>query len=191
MAATFREFLKQASPGILSGNSHRTVNPETTTSCQCERAQDSTPGRTVGILRRRPKPVVPKTVEYEDECADLQEKTAGQYAQPAPAVDPRPRPGDRTVNTWARPKDAEPLAHSTQIVTESPVQRTPALPDPNEPEEELIRIASAGEVDALFGAMAEQEALLPVPGLGKLAFQRLCQNDAGIVLTLREKGLLR
>lgn len=97
------------------------------------------PGRTVDDKRRRPKRVKPNLYEYED---PEQEKLA--FSQLA----------DHQRNTMARPRDYTPTVKATTLRTEESLMRTPALPDPKAPEEDMVHKVSA---DELFEAMADYE----------------------------------
>ena len=102
-----------------------------------EKVQPLRPGRTADTHRRRPKRVKPKIYEYEDEV----EKTAGLLA----GVEFKKlaiRAFDRTVNTMARPRDSKDVITATIMGTETSMQRTPALPDPDAPEDGDVHIAA-------------------------------------------------
>lgn len=122
---------------------HREVCDTVTFSPWAEgQAQSSRPGRTSKTLRRRPKRTKPKLYVYDEEPGT--ERVA--YSLLA----------NKQRNTLARPKPVVPIIGTTAQMIEEPMQRTPALPDPNAPEEEMVRIAQS-EVNTLFEAMEEEE----------------------------------
>ena len=108
-----------------------------------EKVQPLRPGRTADTPRRRPKRVKPKIYEYEDEA----EKTAGVEKLAIRVV-------DRTVNTMARPRDDKSVITATIMGTETSMQRTPALPDPDAPEDGSVRVAGL-DLDAFIDEMAK------------------------------------
>lgn len=117
-----------------------------------EKVQPLRPGRTSETPRRRPKRTKPELYDYEDEPGT--EKTA--YSTRT----------NKLRNTMARPRNYWQTTKATTLRTEEPMQRTPALPDPDAPEEEMVRVAQS-EVDTLFEAMEQEEqktaAKKPIP----------------------------
>ena len=61
---------------------------------------------------------------------------------------------DRTVNTMARPRDDKSVVTATIMGTETSMQRTPALPDPDAPEDGSVRVAGT-DMDTFVDAMAK------------------------------------
>lgn len=121
-----------------------------------EKVQPLRPGRTADTPRRRPKRVKPKIYEYEEEV----EKTAGVLT--GVGVEKLAiRAVDRTVNTMARPRDDKSVVTATIMGTETSMQRTPALPDPDAPEDGSVRVAESRlgtDMDTFVDAMAKSSA---------------------------------
>lgn len=114
-----------------------------------EKVQPLCPGRTSDTPRRRPKRFKPKLYEYDAEPGT--EKVAYSALT------------NKLRNTMARPRDYPLTTKATTLRTEEPSQRTPALPDPNAPEEEMIRIAQSS-LDSLFSDMVVAESKVAAAG---------------------------
>jgi 8-oxo-dGTP pyrophosphatase MutT (NUDIX family) len=66
---------------------------------------------------------------------------------------------DRTVNTMARPRDDKSVITATIMGTEHSMQRTPALPDPDAPEDGDVHLAALGmSANDFFDALEKASA---------------------------------